>query len=143
MTEITIQSDEIGVLLVGESLAHFPQLARWLNERGCHCELAGSYREACSLLSRTQFDLVLSEYQLPDRTAYPLLDWLAGTPATLLFRARVENGFLWLKMVEQGERCVDAPVLRSNHFLPALEQVLILMHARSGRRLICQQTNQC
>ena len=109
-----MHNDRIMVLLVGENICHSPRRVQWLHDRGCHCEFAPSYRNACSALSRSEFDVVLSEYQLPDRTAYPLLDWLVGTPATLLFCARVEDGFLWLKMLERGERCLNAPVLRAN-----------------------------
>jgi len=36
--------------------------------------LAQSYRDACNLASCTQFDLVLSQYQLTDRAAFPLSD---------------------------------------------------------------------
>jgi CheY-like chemotaxis protein len=119
-----MHNDRIMVLPVGENICHSPRRVQWLRDRGCHCEFAPSYRNACSVLSRSEFDVVLSEYQLPDRTAYPLLDWLVGTPATLLFCARVEDGFLWLKMLERGERCLNAPVLRANDLIPALDQVL-------------------
>jgi len=114
----------ISVLLVGEALENFPQLLRWLDSRGCHCEFAQSYRDACNLVSCTEFDLVLSQYQLPDRTAFPLLDWLVGSPATLFFSARVEHGSLWLKMLDRGNRCVDTPLLRSDELIEALGTVL-------------------
>ena len=114
----------IMVLLVGEAAKSSLQLLQWLNSRGCRCQLAHSYRDACNLVSCTQFDLVLSEYQLPDRTAFPLLDWLVGSPATLFFSVRVEDGSLWLKMLERGKRCVGAPVLRSNDLTKALGRVL-------------------
>jgi len=114
----------ISVLLVGESLENFPQLLRWLGSRGCRCVLAPSYRDACDLVSRRQFDLVLSQYQLTDRTAFPLLDRLVGSPATLFFSARVEDGSLWLKMLDRGNRCVGAPLLRSDDLTKALGTVL-------------------
>jgi hypothetical protein len=71
-----------------------------------------------------QFDLVLSQYQLPDRTAFPLLDRLVGSPATLFFCARVEDGSLWLKMLDRGNRCLGAPLLRSDDLTKALCTVL-------------------
>jgi hypothetical protein len=114
----------ISVLLVGESLENFPQLLRWLDSRGCRCQLAQSYRDACNLVSCTQFELVLSQYQLPDRTAFPLLDRLVGSLATLYFSARVEDGSLWLKMLDRGNRCVGAPLLRSGDLTEALGTVL-------------------
>ena len=115
----------ISVLLVGEALENFPQLLRWLDSRGCRCQLAQSYRDACNLVSCTQFDLVLSQYQLPDRTAFPLLDRLVGSLATLFFSARVEDGSLWLKMLDRGNRCVGAPLLRSDDLTQALGTVML------------------
>jgi len=119
-----MNSKLISVLLVGEALKNFPQLLRWLDSRGCRCQLAQSYRDACKLVSSTPFDLVLSQYQLPDRTAFALLDRLAGSAATLFFCARVEDGSLWLKMLDRGSRCVGAPLLRSADLTGALGTVL-------------------
>ena len=112
------------VLLVGKTPRSSTQLMNWLCKRGCQCHFAMSFRDACNLISRTQFDLVLSQYQLPDRTAFPLLDWLSGSPATLFFSTAVENGCLWLPMLERGTRCVGAPLLRSSEFTGALAEVL-------------------
>jgi len=112
------------VLLIGETARSSTQLMKWLSKRGCQCYFATSFRDACNLISRTQFDLVLCQYQLPDRTAFPLLDWLSGSPATLFFSTAVENGCLWLPMLERGERCVGAPLLRSSEFTGALAKVL-------------------
>src|ERR1035441_6161035 len=109
----------VKVLLVGEGARNSLQLLQWLSYRGCSCQVAQSCRDACNLVSRTQFDLVLSQYQLPDRTAFPLVDRLAGSPATLFFSTRVESGSLWLKMLEQGKRCIAAPVLQSNALIQA------------------------
>jgi CheY-like chemotaxis protein len=103
----------IMVLLVGETARSSLELLLWLYKRGCRCHFATSYRDACSLISRNQFDLVLSQYQLPDRTVFPLLDCLEGSSATLFFSTRVEDGSLWLKMLERGKRCVGAPIVRS------------------------------
>jgi hypothetical protein len=61
---------------------------------------------------------------LPDRTAFSLLDWLIGSPATLFFSTVVESGCLWLPMLERGKRCVGAPLLRSSDFNEALAKVL-------------------
>ena len=111
------------VLLVGESVGRSPKLLGWLNSRGCLCHCAISYCDACDLISRTQFDLVISEYQLADRTAFPLLDLLDGSPATLLFLTVVENGSLWLPMLERGKRCIGAPVLCPNNLTATLDKL--------------------
>jgi len=112
------------VLLVGEGARNSLQLLQWLDHRGCSCEVAQSCRDACNLTSCTQFDLVLSQYYLPDGTAFPLVDSLVGSPATLFLSARIEDGSLWVKMIERGKRCIAAPVLRSNGMTEALAAVL-------------------
>jgi len=114
----------IMVLLVGEVPRSSVALLLWFYERGCRCHFATSYRDACSLISRTQFDLVLSQYWLPDRTAFSLLDRLIGSPATLFLSTVVESGCLWLPVLERGQRCVGAPLLRSNAFNEALAKML-------------------
>lgn len=112
------------VLVVGEIPRSSLELLFRLYEQGCRCHFATSYRDACSLIARIKFDLVLSQYQLPDRTAFSLLDWLIGSPATLFFSTVVESGCLWLPMLEHGKRCVGAPLLRPIDFNQALAKVL-------------------
>jgi CheY-like chemotaxis protein len=119
-----VDAKPISVLLVGETPSSSRRLLQWLSPRSCCCQFAQSCQDARNLVSSAQFDLVISQYQLSDRTAFPLLDWLAGSPATLFFSTRVEGGYLWLKMLERGKRCVGAPVLRQNSFLEALSTEL-------------------
>lgn len=119
-----MDSRGIKVLLVGQTARSSLQLLQWLDNRGCECHFATSYRDACSLISRTQFDLVLSQYQLPDRTAFSLLDWLRGSTATLFFSKPVENGCWWLPMLVRGRECVGACGLRPGEFLDTLGKTL-------------------
>jgi CheY-like chemotaxis protein len=114
----------IMVLLVGEVPRSSVELLLWFYERGCRCHFATSYRDASSLISRTQFDLVLSQYWLPDRTALSLSDWLLGSPATLFLSTVAESGCLWLPVLELGKRCVGAALLRPNAFNQALAKML-------------------
>jgi ActR/RegA family two-component response regulator len=46
----------VAVLLVGEGARNSLQLLRWLNQRGCRCQVAESCRGACNLVPRTQLD---------------------------------------------------------------------------------------
>ena len=112
------------VLVVGENARISRPLLQWLDERGGRCHFARSYRDASRLISSTNFDLVLCEYQLPDRTAFPLLGLLEGSLATLFFGTRVENGVLWLQMLERGKRSIGVPLLRSNELPKALAAIL-------------------
>src|SRR6266478_1171731 len=86
-----MDSGEIKVLLVGQTARSSFQLLQWLDNHGCQCHFASSCEDACILISETAFDLVISQSELPDRTAYPLLDRLVGSTATLFFSKPVEN----------------------------------------------------
>ena len=119
-----MEGKPIMVLVAGETAKSFLQLLVWLYERGCRCYFGTSYRDALNLVSSTQFDLVLSQYQLRDRTSFPLIDRLAGSPASLFLSTQVEDDFLWLKMLERGKHCVGAPLLRSNDLIAALAKEL-------------------
>jgi CheY-like chemotaxis protein len=111
------------VLLAGETAMRSATLRKWLAQRGCHCQLVISFEDACRALSQREFDLVLCQYNLPDRTAFPLLDWLEGSSSTLIF-ARCGRGSSWLPIVERGRRCLDRPLLGATELPAALEQIL-------------------
>jgi len=119
-----METEPTAVLLVGETVTNSLQLLQWLTKRGCLCETAASYREACTLLSRSEYDPMIRQYQLPDRTAFPFLDWLVGSATTLVFSTTIETGSLWLLMLERGERCVRTPILRSSDFVEVVERLL-------------------
>ena len=67
---------------------------------------------------------MLCQYDLPDRTAFPLLDWLEGAPSTLIFAARSGRSGRWLPVVERGKRCLDRPLLRTTDLPSALGDML-------------------
>ena len=117
-------SGGLKALLVGQAARSSFQLLQWLDNRGCQCHFACSYEDACKSISETAFDLVISQFDLPDRTAYPLLDRLAGSTATLFFSKPVENGCWWLPMLVRGRECVGAHGLRPGEFLDALGKTL-------------------
>jgi CheY-like chemotaxis protein len=100
------------VLLAGDTASRSATLRKWLGQRDCHCQFATSFVETCRMLSQREFDLVLCQYDLPDRTAFPLLDWLEGSPSSLIF-ARSGRGRRWLPVVEGGQRRLDRPLLRT------------------------------
>ena len=119
-----MRDGSISILLVGKNLQCCPELYRWLDNRRLRYESVESYENARGWISRRQFDLVMSESQLPDRTAFPLLDVLAGSPATLFFSRALEKDFLWLLMLDRGRRCIGAPIVRSSKLQGALDSVL-------------------
>lgn len=119
-----MRDGSILILLVGENLQRCSELHRWLYNRDLQCDYSRLYQDACRQISHRQFDLVISEYRLPDRSAFPLLDMLAGSPATLFFSRALKNDFLWLRMLDRGRRCVGAPVVRLSNLHGALDAVL-------------------
>jgi CheY-like chemotaxis protein len=112
------------VLLAGDDAARSATLFKWLSDEACHCQFAASFQGACRLLSETKFDLVLCQYDLPDRTAFPLLDWLEGSQSTLLVSGRNRTGRRWLPMIERGRRCLDRPLLSTADLPGALGEML-------------------
>lgn len=119
-------SRPILVLLIGGYQEGFLEVLSWLYKRGCRCHFATSFDDACRLISSIEFDLVLSQYQLLDRTAFSLYDRLAGSHATLFLSKQVEGGCVWLPLLECGQSCVGAPILRPCDFADALESVSAL-----------------
>lgn len=113
----------VEVLLVGPRARGSSQLLQWLGSCECECHFATTCKEACALLSRSDYDLVLSEYDLPDRAAYPLLEKLIGSTTTLFLSAIVENGFLWVPALLRG-RWPDSHMLRPDELREALSKVL-------------------
>jgi hypothetical protein len=112
------------VLLVGGNLEGFLEVLSWLYKTGCRCHFATSFEDACKLISCTTFDLVLSQYHLPDRTAFCLYEWLAGSQATLFLSKQVEGGCVWLLLLECGESSIGAPMLRPCNLAEAIEKLL-------------------
>ena len=114
----------VEVLLVGPTARGSSQLLQWLGRRECACHFATTCKEACALVSRCAYDLVLSEYDLPDRGAYRLLEQLIGSTSTLFLSTIVENGFLWAPALLRGRKWPDAHMLRPGELSEALSDVL-------------------
>jgi hypothetical protein len=83
-----------------------------------------SVKAACRLISDMKFDFVLSHFELPDRSAYPLLQKLIGSTTSLFFSTRIENDCLWLPTLAKGRRWPDARALRPNEFAVAMGMAL-------------------
>ena len=112
------------VLLAGDTGARSTILRKWLRKAGCAFQVASSYEDACAWLTRADFDLVLCNYQLVDRTAFPLLDWLEGTRSSLVFCARSGRESTWLPVIERGVRRLDRPALKAANLPSALRNIL-------------------
>jgi len=112
------------VLLVGQTARNSLRLVQWLEDHACQCHFASSCKDACACFSRVQFDFVLSNYELPDRTAYPILKRLIGSTTTLFFSVAVENGCLWVPTLTRGKRWPASSALRPKEFADTLGKAL-------------------
>ena len=112
------------VLLAGDTATRSATLRKWSRHLDCYWQFAASFQDACRMMSQREFDLVLCQYELPDRTAFPLLDWLEGSRSTLLFSARAGRDSRWLPVIERGKRCLDRPLLQTTDLPNALVNML-------------------
>ena len=111
-------------LLIGETPQGSSYLAKRLQERGCECEFAVTYQEACSLLKAQDFDLVLSPMRLRDGSLFSLIALLDGSGITLFYSHAVEDGCWWLPALRQGQNCFGSSALRPSEFVAALDEAI-------------------
>lgn len=132
------------ILVVGENAENSVQLTQWLERRGCKCRFASSCKEACRLLSHAKFDFVLSHFELPDRSAYPILEKLIGSTTSLFFSTRIENGCLWWPALTKGKKWPAARALRPNEFAVTLGSALedACSHNNEALHLIAADSTQ-
>lgn len=64
------------ILIVEDDLTFSKMLKTWLERKGFKVETASSVSAAGKLLSKQQFDLVLSDLRLPDEDGLFLLSWM-------------------------------------------------------------------
>jgi hypothetical protein len=111
------------VLLAGESVLQSAALRKWLRRRHCQWQFARLFDDLCKRMSQERFDLVICEYDLPDRTAFPLLDWLQGSNSTLFFFRAAGPRSTWVPVIERGRRLIEGAALKASDLPGALDKV--------------------
>jgi CheY-like chemotaxis protein len=127
-------------LLIGENPQGSSFLPKRLERRGCECEFAVSYQEACSLLGAQGFDLVLSPFKLRGHSAFPLVGLLDGSTTTLFYSQPVEDGCWWLPALRHGQGCFGSPALRPSEFVAALDEAIEEICLRAAMERNSQQS---
>jgi hypothetical protein len=136
-------SSMIRVLLVGDSPQFFFLCQRHLERNGCECEFAGCERAVWETLDRRQFDLVLSLHATRGTSSPGLAVLLRGSPATLFYALRVEEGAWWVPILKWGEECFGMPPLRASEFADALDEILREIRAdATWRATRCERRNR-
>jgi hypothetical protein len=121
--EQEMTSSGVRVLLVDENLPSMSHLAAYLRSLGCLCSFARSLPEACALLLKEKFNLVLSKFVLPGRGSHDLVARLAGGNASLFYSFALEDSCLWIPRVRDGKECWGEPALRPGEFARILKDL--------------------
>lgn len=128
-----MNDQKLKVLWARHSISDTSCLVERLQKWSCEYCFAISYREALALLNQKQFELVLSELNLPDGSASRLIPWLVGSGSSLFFSFPVEDDCWWLPGIVYGHRCWGAPALRGSEFIGLLNELLQEMRSVSPR----------
>jgi hypothetical protein len=135
-----MESTRPKALLIQEKSQGSWNLERYVQECGCDCSSAASYREACSLLDAEKFDLVLSPMRLPDSSLFPLLSSLSGSRTTLFYWFAVDGGCFWLPALRNGLNCVGSATLNTRQFVIALDEIIKEVRLRQSPISHTQET---
>jgi len=127
-------SGVIRVLLIGDSPQSFLLCQTRLERNGCECEFTECERTAWEMLCHHQFDLVLSLHSSRASSCPGLGLLLSGSPTTLFYAVRVEEGYWRVPILRLGEECFRVPALRPSEFAGALDEVLKEIRADSAWR---------
>lgn len=111
-------------LLVGRGLMNSPKLIEKFGAQEWECHFAESYREAHQHLNTASFALLLSEFYLPDGSAYRLIPCLEGSLITVYFSLQTGATTWWLPAIDRGQLCFGAAALRGAEFGKSLGERL-------------------
>jgi len=112
------------VLLIAGDPRGVSILAARLEKRACEIHSCLSRREANAFVSNQQFDLVISELRMWDRSSDPLATSLLGSRTTLVYAYPVETGCWWLPAVKNGQSCWGSLAMRHREFVGFLDATL-------------------
>jgi hypothetical protein len=110
------------VLLVGECASPHSQIAQRLASWNAECQFAATYSEAFELLKHETFRLVINGTDIKNGSS--LTSLLEGSPTTLFCSHSIEDSCLWIKVMDKGNVCWDAPALRPSEFGRLVRHVL-------------------
>ena len=119
-----MESARVRVLLVDETVSDASHLVTYLRNLGCLCAVTHSFKGACALILREQFDLVLGNFVLPGGDCHELSALLMGRQMSLFYFYAVEGGCWWIPRVCQGQECRGEAALRPSEFVDVLKELI-------------------
>jgi hypothetical protein len=119
-----MESANVRVLLVDETVSDASHLANYLRNLGCLCAISRSFKGACALLLREQFDLVLSKFVLPGGACHEMPLLLVGRKASLFYFYAVEGGCWWIPRIYDGQECRGETALLPSEFALVLQELV-------------------
>jgi len=132
------------VLLVKDHKSAAYHLLNYLRSLGCLCSLTRSHDEACDLLRREEFDMVLSKFVPQGGACHELVMLSAGTRASLFYFFAVENSCWWIPRVRFGQECWGETALQPRQFAYILEKLIQeIANASSGIKEVAAETTIC
>ena len=131
------------VLFVNDNKSAAYHLLNYLKRRGCLCSLTRSHDQACDLLRREEFDLVLSRFAPDGGACHELVMLSAGTRASLFYFFAVENSCWWIPRVRFGQECWGETALHPRQFAYVLEKLIQeIANASSGMKDVAAETTK-
>jgi hypothetical protein len=119
-----MESASARVLLVNGNVSDASHIVTSLRNLGCSCTLSRSVREACALLLKERFDLVLSKFEVTGGDCHELSALLIGREMSLFYFYAVEGGCWWIPRVCHGQECRGEAALRPKEFVRVLEDLI-------------------
>jgi CheY-like chemotaxis protein len=113
-----------GTLLVGREFLDSPVVTDWFLKRRRKCVVASTISEVGELSKSRNFDLVLSNYHLPDGTGFSLIDRFQHLPVSLFVSHPVEDGCIWLPGILRGVMCWGTAALQPRDFVRLLVDII-------------------
>jgi DNA-binding NtrC family response regulator len=128
------------ILFVGKPSPHTGAVLARLRRKNFESHVVETLREAQELLPTYRFDVVLAPEYLPDGHGYELTDPVARRSCTLLVAISLSETWLWLPVVERGERVIGDRAVPADLLEPELEE-LLSERARENSRAVRRGTS--
>ncbi len=125
-----MERGRLNVLLIGESEQGWWQLAKHLEQLGCHWWFASTIEEIEALLEVRSIQLVLSTRPVTEGS--PLMELLSQPDCSVFYSYPVEDSYLWFQAVPDRRGRLRASALRPSEFAGILDDLVVELQRSIG-----------